>query len=459
LLETPTQSGSVKVQTRMRGWACDATFLVMRKPALSSHRAVSRHEAERVAAAQDAYAATRSMITVDGAIGAGPMCRLPVRLHVEEQWAAIAAVQKLLYFGLSGSGRQRPGGTVVCTPGLRMPDYPEGRVVTVDLGGSVTRVCGTDFCGEPKRAGLRMWSKQAWDLGALPLHAAATFTGRTGPDRRIALLVGRPGTGKSTLVFADGTGGVACQEDRVAWMPDGSLVPAESAFFAPVALMAESTLVRNAVREPTSYLLNPPAGRVVFGDGGLAAAAIAGERPSAVILLVRNQNVLPAVARLDRETAAAVYVAALEGSAAATPPALRRLGANPLLPLSAVAQGARLLELLVRHHVETYVLNTGRVGGPSDRAGSRDITPRHSAAIVAALLGGGIQWDHETSLGCDVARGVPGLEARDSVLLAPASLYRRQGRDGEYTALANRLMRRWAESACRLADFGTAVAA
>jgi ATP-dependent phosphoenolpyruvate carboxykinase len=331
--------------------------------------------------------------------------------------------------------------------------------VTVDLGGSVTRVCGTDFCGEPKRAGLRMWSKQAWDLGGLPLHAAATFAGPTGPDRRIALLVGRPGTGKSTLVFADRTGGVACQEDRVAWMFDGSLVPAESAFFSPVSLAAESTLVRNAIREPTSYLLNPPAGRVVFGDEGQAASAIAGERPSAVILLVRNQNVLPAVARLDRETAAAVYVTALEGPWAEPGQTLQRLGANPLVPLSAVAQGARLLELLARHDTETYVLNTGRVGGPPDRNGSRDIEPRHSAAIVAALLAGGIEWEHEPSLGCDVARRVAGLEPGDSVLLQPRGLYRRQGRRDEHTELAYGLTRRWEESASRLADFGAAVAA
>lgn len=460
-LQTPgarmTRHGGVAVETSVRRWACDTTFLVARNPGLSSHRAVARPEAARIAAMQETYAATRPMIALDGAIGAGPACSVPVRMYIERRWAALAAVQQLLYFE-PAVGRA-PCATVIWTPGLRVPGYRDGRVVTVDLEGSVTRICGTDFFGEAKRAGLRMWSKRAWEQGGLPLHSAAVSAGPVATSRRIALLVGRPGTGKSTLVFADGIDGVACQEDRVAWLRDGSLMPAERAFFSPASLGAGwSTKVRDAVREPGSCLLNPPGGRVVFRDRGVDAAAIAGERPSVVILLARNQNVLPAVVRVDRELAAATYVAALRGSETGRS-AAQRLGANPLLPLSSVAQGARLLELLERHDTETYVMNTGRVGGPDERPGSRDIEPRHSAAIVAALLRGGVEWQHERSLGCDVARSVPGLDATDSALLRPAELYRRQQRAGEHDELAQRLTRRWAQCACSLTELGAAVAA
>ena len=466
-----TQHGNVNVQTSAQGWSCDSTFLVAERPELSSHRAVSRREAARLAALQDRYRAAREMIALDGVIGGEAGCRLRLRLYVERSRANIAAVQELLYFAPAGDGEEAEA-TVVCTPGLRVPGYPHGRAVTVDLDRSVTRVCGSDFAGEPKRAGLRMWSKRAWERGGLPLHAAVSLAGR---GQRIALLAGRPGTGKSTLVFADASEGIACQEDRVAWMRDGSLVPAERAFFSPVRLAVDgSRLIRGAIREPSSHLENVPqqgdmldvkevpggpVGRVVFGDGGVTSGVISGRRPGLLILLVRNQNVLPAVARLDREAAAAVYVAALEGQRVERDGGVQTLGANPLLPLSAVAQGARLLELLSAHDTETYVLNTGRVGGPPERDGSRDIEPRHSAAIVAALLAGEVGWEHEPSLGCDVAVRLPGLDPRDAPLLRPLGLYRRDGRADEYAALARRLTLSWAECAGRLADFSASLAA
>jgi ATP-dependent phosphoenolpyruvate carboxykinase len=289
----------------------------------------------------------------------------------------------------------------------------------------------------------------------------------------MAVLVGRPGTGKSTLAFADGSDAIACQEDRVAWMRDGSLVPAENAFFSPVRLaMGAATPIREALRAGSSHLENArqqgdaldlsdvtgsPPGRVVFGSCEAMQQTMRGERPPVVILLVRNQNVVPAVARLDGTAATAAYIAALEGQTVDEAGGIQTLRANPLFPLSAVAQGARLLELLMAHGPETYVLNTGRVGGPPEHAGSRDIEPRHSAAIVAALLAGAAEWEHEPTLGCDVAVRLPGFDPRDDDLLRPRALYRRQGRADEYASLTHRLTLRWAECAGRLADFSASL--
>jgi ATP-dependent phosphoenolpyruvate carboxykinase len=168
--------------------------------------------------------------------------------------------------------------------------------------------------------------------------------------------------------------------------------------------------------------------------------------------------VLPAVARLEPAAGAAAYVAALEGQVLDQAD-VQTLGANPLFPLSAVAHGTRLLELLAAHCPEIYVLNTGRVGGPPERAGSRAVEPRHSAAIVAALLAGVADWEHEATLGCDVAVRLPGFDPRDDDLLRPRALYRRQDRADEYAALAHRLTLRWAGCGARLADFNASLTA
>ena len=283
---------------------------------------------------------------------------------MERAHAHIAAVWDLLSYPES-----RPHARIVCTPGLRIGGYPDGRVIAVDLEEGVTRICGTDFPGEAKRAGLRAWGLRAWEQGGLPLHAAVKVT----PDGRPLVIAGRPGTGKTSIAFAPGSTTSPCQEDRVAWMPDGTLVAAERAFFAPANRDGPRPLVERALADRHSVLLNvagqrdvasafAPAGRVIFAAPPLQA----GSRPQALILLVRNQNVLPAVARLDARTAAAVYTASnAEHSRAGAAGAMRAtLGASPLFPISPAAEGLRLLELLERHGTEVHVLNTWRVAGP-----------------------------------------------------------------------------------------------
>ena len=51
------------------------------------------------------------------------------------------------------------------------------------------------------------------------------------------------------------------------------------------------------------------------------------------------------------------------GGAAEEGKFLRVPGTNPFFPLPHGLQGNRLLELLATHPIETYLLNTGRVGG------------------------------------------------------------------------------------------------
>ena len=197
----------------------------------------------------------------------------------------------------------------------------------------------------------------------------------------------------------------------MAWMPDGTLVAAEHAFFAPANHDGPRPLVERALADRRSVLLNvagqrdvagaiAPAGRVIFAAPPLQA----GSRPQALILLVRNQNVLPAVARLDARTAAAVYTASnAEHSRAGAAGALRAtLGASPLFPLTPAAEGLRLLELLERHGTEVHVLNTWRVAGPADHAGSRKVLPAESVALVDAIAAGEIEWGGVDDLGCTV---------------------------------------------------------
>ena len=438
-----TASGSLSVTSRAAGWSRPSTFIVADDPDGAPCQAISREEAARVATLQEGHLASADVVRLDRSVGAHETCQVGTTLIVERAHAHIAAVWHLLSF----PGSPRPEARIVCTPGLRIGGYPDGRVIAVDLDEGVTRICGTDFPGEAKRAGLRGWGLHAWEHGGLPLHAAVKVTA----DGRPLVVAGRPGTGKTSIAFAPGTATFPCQEDRVAWMPDGTLVAAENAFFAPANRDGPRPLVERALADRRSVLLNvaghsrdanafAPVGRVIF-DAPLLQA---GSRPDVLILLVRNQNVLPAVARVDARTAAAVYTASHLGQARTGAEGAMRatLGASPLFPISAAAEGLRLLELLERHGTEVHVLNTWRVAGPDERAGSRKVLPAESAALVDAIASCEIEWGEADDLGCTLAASVGSAGVRPDVL-DPRRLYAAQDRTEEYDSLVERLRAQW----------------
>src|SRR5204863_8606944 len=109
--------------------------------------------------------------TVQCYTGNDPQLRTPARLYIEHANANIAGMQRQLYFDLDSSDGFQPELTVIYTPNLKVEGYPNDRIISVDLEQGVTRVCNSDYFGESKKGGLRMWNKLVYDRGGLPLHA------------------------------------------------------------------------------------------------------------------------------------------------------------------------------------------------------------------------------------------------------------------------------------------------
>ena len=70
-----------------------------------------------------------------------------------------------------------------------MPGYPDDRLIAVNLDLNVTRVFHSDYFGESKKGGLRMWNKLVYDRGGLPLHAGCKVI-PTARGRQVGLIVG-----------------------------------------------------------------------------------------------------------------------------------------------------------------------------------------------------------------------------------------------------------------------------
>ena len=463
-----TRYGNLNVQTEVLARSKASTFLILDDPEASSQQAISREESDRIARLQDEYIAGRDMIVVDGFIGDDPEFRTAARLYIEESNANVAGMQRQLYFDVDDPDSFEPELTVVYTPNLAVEGYPNDRVIAVDCERGVTRVCNSDYFGESKKGGLRMWNKLVYDRGGLPLHAGCKVIPTDSGDK-VGLIVGLSGTGKTTTTFTRQNGSLPVQDDFVAMMPGGKVYATEAGCFAKTfALSAEDEpTIYGAVTRSEAYLENVSQdelgeldffdtsytqnGRATFSFSSIEAAD-ARELQSADFLLIlnRNENIIPAVAHLNAEQAAAYFMlgetqGTSAGGAEEAGKFLRVPGTNPFFPDDHDHQGNRFLELMSEHQLDVYLMNTGRVGGPDEDDRSLKVRIPHSSAIVKSIAEGTIEWERDPDFGYDVASSVPGIDESDSGVLRPRELYAAQGRLDEYTKIVDRLKAERAE--------------
>jgi phosphoenolpyruvate carboxykinase (ATP) len=465
-----TDYGAPNIQTEVLARSKASTFIVSDDPAGEPHQAIDRDEWERVSALQDAHIAELEMIVVDGFIGNDPERRVPARLFIDVANANIAGMQDVLYFHdaeASGEGFE-PELLVIYTPNLAVEGYPSDRLIAVNLDLNVTRVFNSDYFGESKKGGLRMWNKLVQDRGGLALHAGCKVIPTPSGDR-VGLIVGLSGTGKTTTTFTRQNGSLPVQDDFVAWWPDGTVSATEAGCFAKTYALSprDEPTIHGAVTRPSAYLENVSQdesgavdffdesytknGRAVFSFSDIEAAdASLLERADFLLILNRNENVIPAVARLEGPQAAAFFMLGeTTGTAAGGSDEegkfLRVPGTNPFFPMHHDGQGNRFLELLESNPIEVYIMNTGRVGGPESVEASKKVRIPHSSAIVKAVAEGTIEWERDPDFGYQVARRVPGIDDADLDVLQPRRLYEATGRSDEYAERVARLKEERAE--------------
>src|SRR5215210_534741 len=166
----PTRYGNVNVNTDVVSRSKKSTFIVTDEPD-GQNQAITREEGERWAERQDEYIAQQEMVVIDGYIGNDAEFRTAARLYIEAANANIAGMQQQLYFTPTDGDELEPELTVIYTPNLKADGYPDDRLIAVDLEQGVTRVLNSDYFGESKKGGLRMWNKLVYDRGGIPLHA------------------------------------------------------------------------------------------------------------------------------------------------------------------------------------------------------------------------------------------------------------------------------------------------
>ncbi len=456
---TVTEFDNLNYQAEVTARLKNSTFFVS-DVEINQNR-IDRAEAERWAVLQDEYLADKECILIEGYIGPDREFRTGCRLLIEGSQPNIAAMQQQLYFPRDEVWE--PEFTVIYTPGLRAPGKPDDRLIIVDLENWVTRVFGSDYFGESKMGGLRMWNRLVYDRGGLALHAGLkTFPAESTPsgEEESMLIIGLSGTGKTTTTFRQQLGSMPVQDDFVSLMPGGLIHTTEAGCFAKTFGLDpddEPTIYYGTAR-PDAWLENVSVsaeGRVDFFDTDYTAngrctfplANIAHRNPAHVprarylLILNRSDHLIPAVSRLSRAQIPAYFMlgetkGTSAGGEAEAGKSLRVPGTNPFFFDDDAMQANRMLELLgTMPDLEAYVLNTGHVGGTGDDA--KKVSISDSSAVVRGIVEGSIKWVDDPDFGYQVATSVPGVD--DDDLLRPARLYERLGRLDEYGSLVARL--------------------
>src|SRR5438876_7967918 len=278
-----------------------------------------------------------------------------------------------------------------------------------------------------------MWNKIVYDKGGLPMHAGCKVIPTAEGDKTI-VVIGLSGTGKTTTTFRRQGDSKAVQDDFIALMPGAKVYGTENGCFAKTfSLSAEyEPEIYRAVTSPIAYLenvyLNEDGtpdffnesftlnGRAVFPLKALGRYEDANKIApvNAIVILNRARSVVPALAKLTEQQAAAYFMLGeTQGTSAGgkdeAGKALRVPGTNPFFPLPCELQGNRFLEILRSHPIDVYLMNTGWIvddQGP----GSKKVTVAHSSACLQAIAEGGVDWDEDRDLGYLLPSHVPDIE-------------------------------------------------
>lgn len=330
---------------------------------------------------------------------------------------------------------------------LCLPDWPEQKVLVLADAG-VTLILGSDYVGETKMSFLRLAMYHAKKQGGLGLHAGSKHV-QLKTDEKGVLFFGLSGTGKTTLSTHDlflrePEKSVVRQDDIVLWQKDGQALGTEQNFYVKTeglgpkthpglykACVSDKAMLENVAIKSgqpdfsdTSRTTN---GRAIVFRRDLPNTDDQVDLPKVdvIFFITRRRDIVPAVAKLSAEQAAAFFMLGESVETSAGDPTRagqtkRVVGFNPFVVGNPADEGNRFLELLQKAGAEAYLLNTGRVGEKIN------ITADISAKLVEQIIRGNASWKADADFGYQVPDKIGGLDmsALDPQQYYPAATYK-----------------------------------
>jgi len=402
-----------------------------------NNRAMTRAQFEALKVDFFAHARLKTLFVQDLEGGADPAYRLPTRVICEYAWHALF-IRHLLIVPQERSGFA-PKLTVIDLPSFKADPSRHGTrsetVIALDLAQGFVLIGGTQYAGEMKKAVFTVLNYLLPEKGVMPMHCSANVGGA----QDSAVFFGLSGTGKTTL-SAD-SARTLIGDDEHGWSERGIFNFEGGCYAKAIRLSREAEPEIHAATQQWGTVLEnvtiDAVSRVPdFDDGSatenaraaypLTAIANASQTglaptPKTIVMLTADAfGVLPPIAKLTPQQAMYHFLSGYTAKVAGTECYVSEPQATfstcfgaPFIPRHPSVYGDLLRDLIARHNVSCYLVNTGWTGGAYG-VGIRMPIAATRALLNAALSGGldGVEMRTDANFGFAVPIAVDGVDAK-----------------------------------------------
>jgi phosphoenolpyruvate carboxykinase (ATP) len=381
--------------------------------------------------------------------GADPKFRIKTRVYTELAWHSLFIRTLLIRPEPSALPSFVPDLTIIDLPSFRADPKRHGckseNVVAIDFTRKIVLIGGTQYAGEMKKSVFTTLNFYLPEQGVMPMHCSANV----GPDGDTAIFFGLSGTGKTTL-SAD-PHRTLIGDDEHGWGPDGVFNFEGGCYAKTIKLSHEAepaiydaSLRFGAILE--NVVVDPLTRAVDFDDGAktentrsayplsfipnASKTGRAGQPKNLVMLAADAFGVLPPIAKLSPAQAMYHFLSGYTAKVAGTE---RGLGSEPqpefsacfgapFLPRDPTEYGKMLRDLIARHNVDCWLVNTGWTGGKFG-VGHRMPIKVTRALLTAALDGSlrTVKFRTDPYFGFAVPTALPGVPGD---ILDPATTWK-----------------------------------
>ncbi len=408
-----------------------------------------------------AHAKNLSLFAQDLYAGADPEHRISARIYCEYAWHALFIRHLLIVPPASELNRFAPNLTIIDLPSFKGDPERHGvrseTVIACDFTRGIVLIGGTSYAGEIKKSVFSYLNYILPARGVLPMHCSVN----EGEAGDAAVFFGLSGTGKTTL-SADPKRRLV-GDDEHGWSESGVYNFEGGCYAKVIKLSAEAepdiynavnrwgTVLENVVLDTATRMPDYSSDaltentRAAYPLSHIANASETGRagHPKNIVMLTADAfGVLPPIARLSPNQAMYHFLSGYTAKVAGTEKGVKEPTATfstcfgaPFMSRHPTVYGNMLRDLIARHGVSCWLVNTGWTGGKYG-VGRRMALPATRALVNLALSGGldGVETRTDPLFGFEVPLTAPGI---DPAILNPRETWADKG---AYDQQAHRLV-------------------
>ena len=370
-----------------------------------------------------------------------------------------------------------PEFTIVSAPTFKADPEVDGTgsevFVLVSLEKKIILIGGTEYGGEMKKSIFSIMNYLLPEEGVLSMHCSANV----GENKDVALFFGLSGTGKTTL-SADPERDLI-GDDEHGWNDDGVFNIEGGCYAKTINLSKEKEPEIFEAIKFGSVLENvviDEDGNPDYDDGSLTEntraaypidhidnariPSVAGHPKTIIFLTADAFGVLPPIAKLNKDQAMYHFLSGFTSKLAGTErgvttpqPVFSTCFGSPFLPLHATVYANMLGDLIDKHKVNVYLVNTGWTGG--EYGVGKRMNLAHTRSMVRRAISGELElgeFVEDEMFGLSIPTAVTGVPKE---ILAPINTW--ESKDA-YTEKAQGLKDKFIENFKKFGEESAAIA-